>query len=86
MSVLELSRCGVLVDFGTPVEVQVAMPEREADVDETPTCTIFDAGLGQWVRENITLTSASRETMVATCETSSSGAYAIYYRRIRRGR
>lgn len=92
VSVLELSRCGVLVDFGSPVEVKVAMPEREAQVDETPTCTIFDAGgavfvatrmvlgLGQWVRDNITLTSASRETMIATCETSSSGAYAIYYR------
>lgn len=39
-----LSRCGVVVDFGSSVEVTVALPERDAQVDETPTCVIFDQG------------------------------------------
>lgn len=80
VSVLELSRCGVVVDFGSSVEVTVALPERDAQVDETPTCVIFDQGAQEWVRDNISLTSANRETMTATCSTTSSGTYAVYYR------
>lgn len=82
VSVLELSRCGIVVGFGTSVEVSVQMPGDASQATDTPTCVIFDTGTGEWVTDNISLVSANRETFVAQCATTSSGTYAVYYRNI----
>lgn len=80
VSVLELSRCGVVVGFPTFVEVAVAMPGDAESPTDTPTCVIFDTGKGEWVTDNISLVSANKETYTAQCSTISSGTYALYYR------
>lgn len=80
VSVLELSRCGVVVGFPTFVEVAVAMPGDAESPTDTPTCVIFDTGKGEWVTDNISLVSANKETYIAQCSTISSGTYALYYR------
>lgn len=80
VSVLELSRCGIVVGFPTAVEVAVAMPGDAERPTDTPTCVIFDTGKGEWVTDNISLVSANKETYTAQCSTTSSGTYALYYR------
>eukprot|EP00434_Breviolum_minutum_P012083 symbB.v1.2.010654.t1/scaffold698.1/size172485/3 len=80
ISVSELSRCGIVAGFGTSVEVPVQMPGDTAQVTDTPTCVIFDAGKGEWVTDNISLISANRDNFVAQCAATNSGSYAVYYR------
>lgn len=41
---VRLSRCGVVADFPTAVEVAVAMPGDAERPTDTPTCVIFDTG------------------------------------------
>ena len=41
---MRLSRCGVVADFPTAVEVAVAMPGDAERPTDTPTCVIFDTG------------------------------------------
>ncbi|CAJ1339215.1 unnamed protein product [Effrenium voratum] len=79
VSSLLVTQCGVAVDISSGVEVAVALPGQAAPFD-VPTCVIFDEGSLEWVAKNVSLVSVDTNTMVATCETTSNGAYAIYYR------